>query len=171
MRLKRVKNWRLEFLHLRRATFLRLCLNYRRKLRIGLFVNWAKQALTLLVLANWFACIVHCQAEQMFATESGTASHRVTCHPAAQGANDGECHGICDWVVTGGYKASEQRVESPDLLSTQVSALLEDLDIQARSDQNQAALAEWSTPPPEHTNSFIYFCRTALPPRAPSRPV
>ena len=131
-------------------------------------MNWARHLATLLVLANWFACIVHCQAEQVLATESGTASSRLICHATTQGADGEECPGICDWVVTGGYKASDNRVESPDAFSSQILALFGAPEKLEPADLGQSELADWSTPPPERTNSFIYFCRTALPPRAPS---
>jgi len=121
-----------------------------------------------MVLANWLVCIVHCQAEQAFAMESGTAPAWVICHATAQQPNGEECTGICDWVVTGGYKASDNRVESPHLSSSQILILFDAPAKLELIDAGPAALAEWSTPPPESTNSFIYFCRTALPPRAPS---
>lgn len=79
-------------------------------------MKWVKQILTVLVLANWFACIVHCQSEQARLTSNSVGAVRTSFVAASQ-ANGGEdCH-VCDWVATGGYKTSESRVMAPDVVT------------------------------------------------------
>ena len=131
-------------------------------------MNWAKKVLTLLVLANWFACIVHCQSEEAFAIDRSGGPSRAVCHAASQPQSGGDCPGICDWVVSGGYKASENRVNLPDRFSSQFSALFQGVENPAPLGPNQQVLAQWSNAPPKHLNTFLDFCRMALPPRAPS---
>ena len=138
------------------------------RLGISWAVNRAKQILALLVLANWFACIVHCQAERCSMAGFGTGPARVVCHVASQAADGEECPGICDWVVTGGCKAAESRVEAPEWFAVQVAPLPGAGQAPKQLAQDQGALVEWSTARPERADTFLFYCRTALPPRAPS---
>jgi hypothetical protein len=130
-------------------------------------VTWAKNVLTMLVLANWFACIVHCQSEQAVPLTSGGSS-RAVCHAASQPKDGGDCPGICDWVVSGGYKASENRVDLPDRLSAHLSALFQAKDSPAPLGPSKHTFVQLSNASPKHLRTFLDFCRTALPPRAPS---
>ena len=98
----------------------------------------------------------------------GTGPARVVRHAASQVADGEECPGICDWVVTGGYKASESRVEAPEWFAVSVPALLGACQTPKPLPQDQRALAERSIPPPERADTYLFYCRTALPPRAPS---
>ena len=128
-------------------------------------VNWAKQVLALLVLANWFACIIHCQAEQArLADNPSNSSHPSFTAPSQAGGGE-DCH-ICDWVATGGYKTSESRVAVPDLVTIPLLPIPPAPCVEPSL--AQVHFAEWSTPPPDSPSTFLFVCRTALQVRAPS---
>jgi hypothetical protein len=130
-------------------------------------VNWAKRVLTLLVLANWFACIVHCQAEQGLLSASNNTNAQFAFQTASHGDGNGEDH-VCDWVATGGYKASESHVVAPKLNYSLNPAFAEILPGEKLPSPNQVHAFEWSNAPPEQRDIFLFVCRTALPVRAPS---
>lgn len=121
--------------------------------------------MTLLVLANWFACIVHCQSEQARLPSNPVGSLQTGFVAASQASGGEDCH-VCDWVATGGYKTSESRVVAPDvvpvLMPTFTPVPHSSLPV------TQVHFAEWSTPPPDLPGTFLFVCRTALPVRAPS---
>ncbi len=125
------------------------------------------QVLTFLLLANWFACIAHCQSE--LCQIGWRPAHQV--QSAFQGpsqAGAGQDCPICDWVASGGYKASESRVATPDLAKVLTSAFRPAAPREGSLPPKQACFAEWSTPPPARAGTFLFVCRTALPARAPS---
>jgi hypothetical protein len=126
----------------------------------------AKRVLALLVLANWFACIVHCQSEQAQWIGNPTKVLQPGFQAASQ-TGSGEGSHICDWVVTGGYKASEGLINVPGILAGLMPAFTLALHNDAKLPPKQAHFAEWSTPPPDLPGTFLFVCRTALPVRAP----
>lgn len=128
-------------------------------------MNWAKQTLALLVLANWFACIVHCQCEQARLASNSTDSIQTSFVTPPQAGDGEDCH-VCDWVATGGYKTSESGIVVPDLAAVLMPAFIPPLHHELPV--SQAHFAEWSTPPPDLPGTFLFVCRTALPVRAPS---
>jgi hypothetical protein len=132
-------------------------------------VNWAKRVLVLLVLANWFACVVHCQSEQAQLIGNSTKDLQPSFQAASQDGSAEDSH-ICDWVVTGGNKASENLIAAPEIISELIFIFAPALHQDAKLPPKQAHFAEWSTPPPDSPGTFLFVCRTALPVRAPSLP-
>lgn len=144
------------------------CRNYLRTLRkcsISWSVQRTKQVLTLLLLANWFACVVHCQLGQARLVGSLAKDSRPSFQAASPGNSGEECH-ICQWVATGGYKASDSRLAGPELVPVLMPAFTP--APQHELPPKQSHFAEWSTPPPDLGGTFLFVCRTALPARAPS---
>ena len=129
-------------------------------------MNWAKRVLILLVLANWFACVVHCQSEQAQLFGNPTKDLQPSFQATSQ-TNGGEDSHICDWVVTGGCKASESLIAAPKIVPALSPAFTPALHHDAKLPLKQANFAEWSTPPPDLPGTFLFVCRTALPVRAP----
>lgn len=130
-------------------------------------MNRLKQVLTLLLLANWFACIAHCQLELSLG-EGHPILRAQTGFQAPSPASEGADDHICDWVVTGGYKISESRVAAPDWVASLLPDFHPPLSPQAPPPLPLVHFAEWSTPPPVRADSFLLVCRTALPVRAPA---
>lgn len=121
----------------------------------------------MLVLANWFACTVHCQLEKTGLFHKG-AQAGVSAHKATSDIN-GLDSDICDWVVSGGLHVSDNRVAAPEFSPAPLVAFLafalSDLAVLADEPQVQC---ERSLAPPELRSSFHFVFRTALPARAPS---
>lgn len=128
-----------------------------------------KAVLTVLVLANWFACALHCQAEAAGLLHKASLGGASSPQAALSAANYPDSD-ICDWVVTGGLDASDTRVAAPVFTPIPVAAFVRDAtarplvlpaDLQF---QTRGSLA-----PPALLRSSVHFVlRTALPARAPS---
>lgn len=130
-------------------------------------MNWLKQVLTVAVLANWFACMVHCQAEQARLGRGSQERVASVVQVAAHAVEGDDCC-VCDWVATGGCQAPDARVMAPALALAAVPVFAECLQVPRVSRRDDAPFVEWSSPPPEPSDSFVFFCRTALPVRGPS---
>jgi len=130
-------------------------------------MGWPKQVLILLMLANWFACIVLCQSEKARLDGNPTRLDQSSFRAASR-ANSGEdCH-ICEWVATGGIKASESHVAAPGLVPILIPEFAPAPQRERDLPPKQVHLAEWSIPPPDPVGTFLFVCRTALPVRAPT---
>ena len=102
------------------------------------------------------------------AAERGTGTHAQPSFGAVSHDNDSCDDHICDWVVTGGYKASE-RHDLPQNLVYSFSPLL--IDILPKEEPlplDKIPFAEWSKPPPGQAEIVLFVCRTAQPARGPS---
>src|SRR5579859_7773040 len=130
-------------------------------------MHWAKRVVVLLVLANWIACIVHCQSEQAQSVGNSLEIHQPSFQASSPGGSGEDSH-ICDWVVTGGYKTSESFTAAPEILGELISAFMPAVHQDTKLPPKQAHFAEWSTPPPDLPGTFLFVCHTALPVRAPS---
>jgi hypothetical protein len=111
----------------------------------------------VVLLANWFACTLHCQVEQV------GMSRKVAQTGTPKADSD-----VCGWVVSGGLDVSDSRTAvqefTPLALIAPCSVLAADLVI--FSDEMRVQ-NKWSVAPPEMRASFQFLLRTALPARAP----
>ena len=123
-----------------------------------------KSILTLLVLANWFACTGHCAFERTSLPASVTAG--VNLQSQAACVTPEESHHICDWVLSGGYAFSETRVTLP-AFAPHMDAVLALLHRELLS-QEECGVSDCGIDPPRPISTFLFVCRTALPVRAPS---
>jgi hypothetical protein len=126
-----------------------------------------KTLLTVLLLANWFACTAHCQLEKIrFFHEAGS-------HPSAGCPSDSESSGhadsrVCDWVTSGGLQAADIRIIAPEAVAAVLAPLFANDACDERLALNSGGVIEWSVAPPELVHTFQFALRTALPARAPS---
>jgi len=129
-------------------------------------VRVLKSLLTVLLLANWFACTAHCQLEKTgFYHESGSQACTGS-HSDSSGHDDSQ---VCDWVNSGGLQASDVRVVAPEApLAIALASLLATCLCEERLSPDSHGGAESSVVPPELVHTFQFVHRTALPARAPS---
>jgi FtsP/CotA-like multicopper oxidase with cupredoxin domain len=103
----------------------------------------------------------------VFTDKRISASRQLVYAPSIR-ANSGEdCH-ICEWVATGGIKASESHVAAPGLVPILIPEFAPAPQRERDLPPKQVHLAEWSIPPPDPVGTFLFVCRTALPVRAPT---
>lgn len=137
------------------------------KTSINAAVHGLKTLLTVLLLANWFACTAHCQLEKFgFLHEGGS-------HHSAGAQSDSEPNGhdnsrICDWMTSGGLQAADIRVTAPEAVAVVLAPLFANDACDERLALNSGGVIEWSVAPPELVHTFQFVLRTALPARAPS---
>ena len=121
----------------------------------------------MLVLANWFACTVHCQLEK-----TGLL-HKLAGHSATVGvqtvadASDEDCQ-ICDWVVSGGLQGSGSRIAAPEFVAFPLVDFLRVAFSDLIALPKSVTQSQWSIAPPDLGSSVQFALRTALPVRAPS---
>jgi hypothetical protein len=136
------------------------------KTSINTIVRGLRTLLTVLLLANWFACTAHCQLEKI------GFFHEADCHGAAI-QSDSESNGhddsrICDWMTSGGLQAADVRVIAPEALAVVLAPLFANDSCDERLALNSGGVVAWSVTPPELVHTFQFVLRTALPARAPS---
>ena len=130
-------------------------------------MNRLKSLLTLLVLANWFACTAHCQSEKSRLIQNPDGRSSVSLQTASPRGGSENCH-ICDWVASGGYENAASRIVLPESVTPTPSDFLKAvLDAQLRAQESDGQ-TEWSTAPPDLTPTVHFASRAALPARAPS---
>ena len=137
------------------------------KISINRAVRGLKTLLTVLLLANWFACTAHCQVEKTgFFNESGS-HHCPGGHSDSESSGHGDSR-VCDWVTSGGLQATDIRVVAPEALAVALAPLLATDLCDERLTPNSRGGAESSVAPLELVHTFQFVLRTALPARAPS---
>jgi len=124
-----------------------------------------KTLLTLLLLANWFACTENCQLKKSRLVQNLAGNGGANFQAVSNNADDSR---ICDWIASGGYKNSESKVVVPEFVMAFLPTFWE-----ATLDEQRLALkadcqTEWSTAPPEFFPTVHFASRAALPARAPS---
>jgi hypothetical protein len=130
-----------------------------------------KTVLTVLLLANWFACTLHCQLEKqgLFSKRTALGAHGGISDQSVVSTLGDDDSNVCDWVTTGGLQVSDNRVSAPEFFPAPLVAFLgiafSDLVILFDEPRSQC---QRSVAPPELRSSFHFVFRTALPARAPS---
>lgn len=127
-----------------------------------------KTVLTLLLLANWFVCTVHCQLEQTGLGKE-VASHSAV--GGVQAVSDACCEAdsnVCDWIVSGGLQVSQSRVSAPQFIALPLAPFLQVDSTDIITLSEPSACNESRIVPPEFSSSVLFVLRTALPARAPS---
>lgn len=120
--------------------------------------------LMLLLLANWFACTAHCTFLKTQVAQNSCGSDSAG-FSLSQGADDDQQ--VCDWVMSGGYESPKARVAAPALV-TAVLPTFPVVDLcNSLLPPRLNNYAGWNASP-LLTATFLFVCRTALPPRAPS---
>jgi hypothetical protein len=130
-------------------------------------VRTFKTLLTLLLLANWFACTVHCQLEQTGLLHEVVAYSANDVQTFSDGCYNEESQ-VCDWIVSGGLQVSDSRVSAPEFSALPLAAFLHAALSDAIECSDPAGCNQSSTVPPELVSSVLFVLRTALPARAPS---
>ncbi len=126
-----------------------------------------KTVLTVLLLANWFACTAHCELKKSQSPQN-PAGHGNAHFQGASNSADADDSQICDWVASGGYKNSESNVVVPEFVLAFVPTFWKvALDEQLLT-LKAGCQSESSTAPPELVPTVPFASRTALPARAPS---
>lgn len=126
-----------------------------------------KTLLTVLLLANWFACTAHCQLEKTgFIHESGS-HHCPGSHSDSESSGHDDSQ-VCDWVNSGGIQATDIRVVAPEALAVALAPLLATDLCEERLMPNSRGRAGSGVAPLELVHTFQFVLRTALPARAPS---
>ena len=124
-----------------------------------------KTLLTLLLLANWFACTENCQLKKSRLVQNLAGHGRANFQAVSNNADDSR---ICNWIASGGCKNSESKIVVPKFVMTVLStfwqATLDEQGLALKSDLQ----TEWSTAPPELSPTVHFTSRAALPARAPS---
>lgn len=141
------------------------CVQGENRLQLG--VRAFKTLLTLLLLANWFVCTVHCQLEQTgLCKEVATHSAVVGVQTVSDACFDADAS-VCDWIVSGGLQVSKSRVSAPQFIALPLATFLHD----ALTDTIKPSPGgdhQSRSVPPELVSSVLFDLRTALPARAPS---
>ena len=129
-------------------------------------VRGFKTMLTLLLLANWFACMVHCQMEQtgLFHEAAAYSANDVL---VVSDSCQHESH-VCDWLISGGVQVSDARVAAPEFVALPLAAFLQVALSDAIELSDPGGYDRSSDVPPELSSSVHFVLRTALPARAPS---
>lgn len=130
-------------------------------------VRVLKSLLTVLLLANWFACTAHCQLEKTGFLHAPD-SHQGACSRSDSESNGHDDSRVCDWVTSGGLQATDIRVVAPEALAVALAPLFATDACDERLSLKSGGLIEWSVAPPELVHTFQFVLRTALPARAPS---
>ena len=122
-----------------------------------------KAIVTVMVLAVWSACAVHCSLENLTGAseapcckDEGGPSGRV---PA--GAE--QC--VCSTIQAGGYVSQENTRSTPAPL---LSVLPGNSPCDSEDSLTRPGVAEAALSPPEVVRSWQFYFRAALPARAPS---
>ena len=123
--------------------------------------------LTLLVLANWFACTVRCELEKIHFDHHSAVHDTASIQSQSSTTTDEDCR-VCDWVMAGGCKTPESRIAVPVFVAALTPAFLNLSPPDNFFPPKYSSHAGWSAPPPEQAAIFLSVCRTALPVRAPS---
>jgi hypothetical protein len=122
-----------------------------------------KAIVTVMVLAVWSACTVHCAIENLTGTaglpccnEDGGQSDQA---PNAPG------HCVCGSIQSGGYVSQATALSIPIPLA---GLCLYDVPPQDKDSLARPGIVEVTLSPPELVGSWQFFLRAALPVRAPS---
>lgn len=128
-------------------------------------MNWVSRLLALLLLSVWAVASVHCKLEVLPGMDFLKFCHAddAPAAPHAPCEDDG-----CAEVEDGNYRPEEQAasVPAPDLSMSPSLVALTPVEAVPRPSP-----AFGSESPPHLIRSWQFLARTALPPRAPSRPV
>jgi hypothetical protein len=126
-----------------------------------------KSVLTMVLLATWFACTLHCQFEKDGPFHNAAAQASIHSEAAHCDLDDADSH-VCDWVTTGGLHVSDSRVSAPEFVAVPLFAFLGIVFSDLLIPPEPSSQSERSVAPPELRASFHFVFRTALPARAPS---
>jgi hypothetical protein len=125
-------------------------------------VTWLTRSFALVLLLVWGAATWHCALEQV----PGLEFLRCCQHPGKAPHQDNDCtEDACATVETGFYQLEENPMLSPalSLLSTLAA---QEWKIEACA-YPVLESAPVSSVPPELARLWLFYCRAALPPRAP----
>ena len=125
-------------------------------------VNRLKGIVSVIVLALWASCTIHCELE-MFAPAKTSSCCQGDEQPGGKPTTPQSC--VCRAIASGGYivqKNAPVAAPVPDaiLVFTEIT--------QSEDVLREAVVEELIFAPPELLKSWQFSLRTALPPRAPS---
>lgn len=125
-------------------------------------VNRLKGIVSVIVLALWASCTIHCELE-MFAAAEASSCCQGDEQPGGKPGSSESC--VCRAIASGGYtvqKNAPVAAPVPDviLVFTEIA--------QSEDVLREALVEDLISAPPELPRIWQFSLRTALPPRAPS---
>ena len=125
-------------------------------------VNRLKGIMSVIVLALWASCTIHCELE-MFASAKASSCCQGDEQRSGKPASPESC--VCTVIASGGYTVQK----NAPVAAPAPEVILEFTEIPQSEDAlREAVVEDLIFAPPELPRSWQFSLRTALPPRAPS---